>query len=205
MWVGQSRCAQRYPRFAVAVSLTLAERAGRCAWRRRRQWRRRGWALSIRASSTPSALLPLLWRREHNGHVVAVLEPRLGPADLDMAECSPLPGQRRRRKQVGHRFNEEAQLSVTGRCRSRRARRSPISPHSVARSASANRAAIPISISRPGFRQIPGIGTPMTRQPPAVRLARPICVYPVIARYSGSGDPNDAASFVCQGVAPAGR
>ena len=39
----------------------------------------------------------------------------------------------------------------------------------------------------------------------AVRLARPICVYPAIAQYSGSGEPNDAASFVCQEAAPAGR
>ncbi len=38
-----------------------------------------------------------------------------------------------------------------------------------------------------------------------VRLTRPLCVYPAVAQYSGSGDPNDAASFVCRGGAPAGR
>jgi feruloyl esterase len=37
-----------------------------------------------------------------------------------------------------------------------------------------------------------------------VRLTRPLCVYPAIAQYAGSGDPNDAASFVCRGGAPAG-
>ena len=38
----------------------------------------------------------------------------------------------------------------------------------------------------------------------AVRLTRPLCVHPAVAQYSGSGDPNDAASFVCRGGAPAG-
>ena len=38
-----------------------------------------------------------------------------------------------------------------------------------------------------------------------VRLTRPLCVHPAVAQYSGSGDPNDAASFVCRGGAPAGR
>jgi feruloyl esterase len=38
-----------------------------------------------------------------------------------------------------------------------------------------------------------------------VRLTRPLCVYPAVAQYSGSGDPNDAASFVCRGAAPAGH
>ena len=31
-----------------------------------------------------------------------------------------------------------------------------------------------------------------------VRLTRPLCTYPAVARYTGSGDPNDAASFVCE-------
>jgi len=30
-----------------------------------------------------------------------------------------------------------------------------------------------------------------------VQMTRPICVYPQVAKYSGSGDPNDAGSFVC--------
>jgi len=34
-----------------------------------------------------------------------------------------------------------------------------------------------------------------------VRLTRPLCVHPGVAQYSGSGDPNDAASFVCRGGA----
>ncbi len=28
-------------------------------------------------------------------------------------------------------------------------------------------------------------------------FTRPLCAYPKVARYSGSGDPNDAASFAC--------
>ena len=34
-----------------------------------------------------------------------------------------------------------------------------------------------------------------------VRLTRPLCVYPAVPQYSGSGDPNDSASFLCQGGA----
>lgn len=30
-----------------------------------------------------------------------------------------------------------------------------------------------------------------------VQMTRPLCPYPQIARYSGSGDPNSAESFVC--------
>ena len=30
-----------------------------------------------------------------------------------------------------------------------------------------------------------------------VKFTRPICVYPGVPRYKGTGDPNDAASFVC--------
>ena len=33
--------------------------------------------------------------------------------------------------------------------------------------------------------------------PPAVQMTRPLCVYPKVARYKGSGDSNVAASFVC--------
>ena len=30
-----------------------------------------------------------------------------------------------------------------------------------------------------------------------VKMTRPLCAYPKQAKYKGSGDPNDAASFVC--------
>ena len=36
---------------------------------------------------------------------------------------------------------------------------------------------------------------PTTR---TVKYTRPLCVYPAAALYSGTGDPNDAASFVCK-------
>jgi Tannase and feruloyl esterase len=36
-----------------------------------------------------------------------------------------------------------------------------------------------------------------------VLLTRPLCVYPAVAHYSGSGDPNAAPSFVCRGGVPA--
>lgn len=36
---------------------------------------------------------------------------------------------------------------------------------------------------------------PATR---TIQLTRPLCVYPAIPKYRGSGDPNDAASFVCE-------
>jgi feruloyl esterase len=32
-----------------------------------------------------------------------------------------------------------------------------------------------------------------------VRLTRPLCPYPQVARYSGSGDPDDERSFTCEG------
>ena len=38
-----------------------------------------------------------------------------------------------------------------------------------------------------------------------VRLTRPLCVHPAVAQYSGAGDTNDAASFVCRGGVPAGH
>jgi feruloyl esterase len=31
-----------------------------------------------------------------------------------------------------------------------------------------------------------------------IRLQRPLCPYPAVPHYKGSGDPNDAASFVCR-------
>jgi feruloyl esterase len=30
-----------------------------------------------------------------------------------------------------------------------------------------------------------------------VQYTRPICLYPAVPRYKGTGDPNDAASFAC--------
>ncbi len=30
-----------------------------------------------------------------------------------------------------------------------------------------------------------------------IALQRPLCVYPMVARYKGSGDQNDAANFTC--------
>jgi feruloyl esterase len=35
---------------------------------------------------------------------------------------------------------------------------------------------------------------PATR---TIRLTRPLCVYPQVARYQGAGDPNDARNFTC--------
>src|SRR5262249_14256895 len=36
-------------------------------------------------------------------------------------------------------------------------------------------------------------------RPPSqgVKLTRPLCAYPKVAKYKGSGDQNDAANFVC--------
>jgi hypothetical protein len=36
-----------------------------------------------------------------------------------------------------------------------------------------------------------------TADPPAVEMTRPLCVYPQIVKYSGTGDKNSAASFSC--------
>ena len=33
--------------------------------------------------------------------------------------------------------------------------------------------------------------------PPTVQMTRPLCVYPKIAKYNGSGNPNVATSFTC--------
>jgi hypothetical protein len=33
--------------------------------------------------------------------------------------------------------------------------------------------------------------------PAAAKMTRPLCAYPQVAKYKGSGDTNDAASFVC--------
>ena len=44
------------------------------------------------------------------------------------------------------------------------------------------------------------IATKYTDDAPATRtilLTRPLCPYPQVARYRGSGDPNDASSFTC--------
>ena len=39
---------------------------------------------------------------------------------------------------------------------------------------------------------------------PAKRLTRPLCPYPQVARYRGSGDPNEAANFACGAALPVG-
>jgi feruloyl esterase len=31
----------------------------------------------------------------------------------------------------------------------------------------------------------------------SVKMTRPLCPYPQVAKYKGSGDSNDAGSFVC--------
>jgi feruloyl esterase len=41
------------------------------------------------------------------------------------------------------------------------------------------------------------IGTGNVGGDPAKTLTRPLCPYPQVARYNGSGDPNHAASFTC--------
>ncbi len=45
------------------------------------------------------------------------------------------------------------------------------------------------------------IGTKFTDNEPAtrtVKFTRPVCLYPAVPRYKGTGDPNDAANFACQ-------
>jgi feruloyl esterase len=44
------------------------------------------------------------------------------------------------------------------------------------------------------------IGTGTVAGDSTKKMTRPICAYPEIARYKGTGDPNDAANFMC--VAP---
>lgn len=41
------------------------------------------------------------------------------------------------------------------------------------------------------------IGTGKVVGDPSKKLTRPLCPYPQVARYKGTGDPNDAASFSC--------
>jgi len=31
----------------------------------------------------------------------------------------------------------------------------------------------------------------------AVEMTRPLCVYPMAAKYKGTGDTNDASNFIC--------
>jgi feruloyl esterase len=31
----------------------------------------------------------------------------------------------------------------------------------------------------------------------SVKLTRPLCLYPTVPRYKGTGDPNDATNFAC--------
>ncbi len=47
------------------------------------------------------------------------------------------------------------------------------------------------------------IGKGITGTTPSQELTRPLCVYPQVARYNGTGDSNSAASFAC--AAPEGR
>lgn len=45
------------------------------------------------------------------------------------------------------------------------------------------------------------IGTKLTDNEPAtrtVKFTRPVCLYPAVPRYKGTGDPNDSANFACQ-------
>jgi feruloyl esterase len=43
------------------------------------------------------------------------------------------------------------------------------------------------------------VATKYTDDTPAkgVQMTRPLCVYPQLARYNGTGDTNDAANFTC--------
>ncbi len=41
------------------------------------------------------------------------------------------------------------------------------------------------------------IGTGVTGTEPQQPLTRPLCVYPKVVRYNGSGDTNSAANFSC--------
>jgi feruloyl esterase len=41
------------------------------------------------------------------------------------------------------------------------------------------------------------IGTGPVVGDPSKKLTRPLCPYPQVARYNGTGDPNDAGSFAC--------
>jgi feruloyl esterase len=47
------------------------------------------------------------------------------------------------------------------------------------------------------------IGTGQSVTDPGKTLTRPLCPYPHVARYRGTGDPNQASSFVC--AVPAGN
>src|SRR4029077_1163917 len=45
------------------------------------------------------------------------------------------------------------------------------------------------------------IATKFTDEKPTTRTikyTRPLCLYPTVAQYRGTGDPNDASSFVCK-------
>ena len=42
------------------------------------------------------------------------------------------------------------------------------------------------------------IGTGKVAGEPAKSLTRPLCSYPQVAKYNGSGDPNVASSFSCE-------
>ena len=41
------------------------------------------------------------------------------------------------------------------------------------------------------------IGSGKAPNDPTKTMSRPICPYPQVTRYKGTGDPNDAANFEC--------
>jgi feruloyl esterase len=47
------------------------------------------------------------------------------------------------------------------------------------------------------------VGTGRATDDPSKALTRPLCPYPQVAQYRGSGDVNDAANFAC--TAPSSR
>jgi feruloyl esterase len=44
------------------------------------------------------------------------------------------------------------------------------------------------------------VGTGPVSGDPSKKMTRPLCPYPSVARYKGTGDPNDAANFSCTGA-----
>src|SRR4029453_13488493 len=44
------------------------------------------------------------------------------------------------------------------------------------------------------------VGTGPIPGDPSKKMTRPLCLYPSVARYKGTGDPNDAANFSCAGA-----
>jgi feruloyl esterase len=46
------------------------------------------------------------------------------------------------------------------------------------------------------------VGTGRAADDPSKPLTRPLCPYPQVAQYRGSGDANDAANFACAAPRP---